>query len=62
MSVHISLDNEMLYNIVLGFQMKSLTRLTESNFIASKYSSYNKNMTLLSINNFRLIHKFNISA
>lgn len=62
MSIHNSLANEMLYDIVLGFEMKSLTRLTESNFVADKYSSYNKNMALLSINIFRLIHKFNIST
>lgn len=51
----------MLYDIVLGFETKSLTRLTESNFFANKYSSY-KNMALLSIKTFRLIHKFNIST
>lgn len=62
MSSHNSLANEMLYDIVLGFEMKPLTRLTESNFVANKYSSCNKNMALLSINTFRLIHKFYIST
>lgn len=50
MSIHNSLANEMLYDIVLGFEMQSLTRLTESNFVADKYSSYNKDMALPSIN------------
>lgn len=52
----------MLYDIVLGFETKSFTRLTESNFVANEYSSYNRNMALLSIKILRLIHKFNIST
>lgn len=45
MSIHNSLANEMLRSalLVLGFEMKSLTRLTESNFVANKHSPYNKN-------------------
>lgn len=50
MSIHNSLANEMPHDILLGFEMKSFTRLTEGNFVANKHSSYIKNMTLLSIN------------
>lgn len=62
MSIHNSLANEMLHDIVLGFEIKSLTRLTESNFVANKHSSYKKNITFLSINILRLIYKFQIST
>lgn len=58
MSIQNSLANEMLHDKVLGFEIKSLTRLTESNFVANKHSSYNKDMTLLRINT--LIYKFKI--
>lgn len=62
MSIHNSLANEMLHDIVLGFEIKSLTRLTESNFVANKHSSYNKNLTFPSIDILRLIYKFPIST
>lgn len=50
MSIHNCLANEMPHDIVLGFEMKSFTKLTESNFVGNKRSSSIKNMTLLSIN------------
>lgn len=50
MSIHNCLANEKPHDLVLGFEMKSFTGLTESNFVANKRSSYIKTMTLLSIN------------